>query len=359
MKLFYITRTMIPSNSAQSVQIAAMCEVFFKYVENFWLISSQNAENQNMSRAYHWKKVNLVTPFRYLEFVLKIFFLVLKEQPTHIFTRDIAVAYLFSFWKIKIVYEAHKEPRTKTARWIMRRLEKKQNFLLVTISKALKEYYIREYFFNSEKISDCHDGVFLEEYEKVRHVDKKTLRETLSLPSDKIIVMHTGSLYAGRGAELFETIVKNFQEIYFVQVGGLKEDITFWQNYYQDYPNIVFIEHQTNQRLIKYQMSADVLFYPLTYQTSTWWCCSPMKVFEYMATGVPILGSNIGSIAEVLNDENSFIFDPDNAETIVKQMKFIQQNPNVALQRASKAYENIQLSYRWEVRAQKILEFMK
>lgn len=350
---------MIPSNSAQSVQIAAMCLAFSKYVENFKLISSQSIINQDMNREYNWIKVKLVTSFRYLEFVLKIFFFILREQPTHIFTRDIVVAYVFGFWKIKIVYEAHKEPRTKTACWIMHRLKKKQNFVLVTISRALKQYYIKDYFFNNEKICDCHDGVFLNDYEKVRNIDKKTLRKSLSLPIDKIIVMHTGSLYAGRGVELFEIIVKNFSDICFVHIGGLKEDIENWRRYYQHYQNIVFVEHQESQQLIRYQMSADLLFYPLTQNTSTWWCCSPMKIFEYMATGIPILASNIGSIAEVLNEKNSFIFDPNDSETIVKQMQFILQHPDLAKYFGLMAYQDVQTNYTWEIRAKKILEFIK
>lgn len=359
MKLLYITRTMIPSESAQSVQIAAMCKTFSQYLKDFQLISSLGVANEEIKRDYKWLRVKVVTPFRYLEFVLKIFFLVLGEQPTHIFTRDIVVAYIFSFLKIKILYEAHKEPRTKTASWMIQRLKNKNNFLLVTISKALKDYYIKNYLFNSEKICDCHDGVFLHDYDKIRNIDKKLLRESLSLPRDKFIVMHTGSLYAGRGAELFEVIVKNFPEIYFVHIGGLKEDIESWRSYYQYYPNIVFIEHQKSEQLIQYQMVADLLFYPLTQNTSTWWCCSPMKIFEYMATGVPILGSNIGSISEVLSQENSFIFDPNDAETIIKQMQFILQNSNLAKERALRAYHDIKKDYRWEVRVQKILEFMK
>lgn len=359
MKFFYITRTMIPSDSAQSVQIAAMCKTFSRYVEDFQLISSHSLENQYLDRDYTWTKVKIITPFRYLEFVLRTFFLVLWEKPTHIFTRDIVVAYIFSFWRIKIVYEAHKEPRTKTAHWMIKKLKNKNNFFLVTISRALKDYYIKHYMFVSEKICDCHDGVFLDEYEKIRHYDKFFLRENLSLPRDKFIVMHTGSLYAGRGAELFEVILKNFPEIYFVHIGGLKEDIEFWRNYYHGYPNIIFIEHQKSERLIHYQMTADLLFYPLTRQTATWWCCSPMKIFEYMATGIPILGSNIGSLAEVLNEKNSFIFDPSNTDTIIKQMQTILQNPNLAKEHALKAYEDIKKHYRWKVRVQKILEFIK
>lgn len=359
MKLFYITRTMIPSDSAQSVQIAAMCKAFSCYVENFKLISSSSTVNQFLEREYQWIRIKIVTPFRYLEFVLRIFFYVIGERPTHIFTRDIVVAYIFSFWKIKIVYEAHKEPRTKTAHWMMQKLKNKNNFLLITISKALKDYYVKQYLLSSEKICDYHDGVFIDDYESVRHSEKSFLRNSLSLPEEKFIVMHTGSLYAGRGAELFEVILKNFPDIYFVHVGGLKEDIESWRSYYQRYSNIAFVEHQKSERLICYQMAADLLFYPLTQNTSTWWCCSPMKIFEYMATGIPILGSNIGSLSEVLNEENSFIFDPNNIDTIIRQIHFLLENPSIARQRALRAHDDVKKYYRWEVRVQKILEFIR
>lgn len=359
MKLFYITRVNIPSKAAQSIQINAMCQVFGELVTDFKLISPLNSENKDLSKSYLWQKIPLKTPFRYLEFVIKIFKIVLIEKPTHVFTRDIVVAFACSFLKQIVAYEAHKEPRSKIAHWLMCYIRKQWNFKLITISSALKMYYINQYNFTEIQILDCHDGVFIEQYDKYRDISKVDLRKKLGLPVDKAIVMHTGSLYAGRGAEYFEIILKNFQDYLFVQVGGTEQDILKYKVYYKSYKNIIFVQYQDNQNLIKYQMSSDLLFYPMTRKTMTYWCCSPMKVFEYMATGIPILGSSIGSVGEVLNESNCITYNPEHEQSIVDGMNFYLQNPINVNYRAQKALEEIRNQYVWKRRAKNILGFIK
>lgn len=171
--------------------------------------------------------------------------------------------------------------------------------------------------------------------------------------------MHTGSLYEGRGAELFEVIIKNFPEIYFVQVGGSKEYVDKWKKYYKSYNNFQIIGHQDNDTLIRYQMSADLLFLPMTKKNPIWWCTSPMKIFEYMATGIPILGSNIGSVGEVITEKNAIVFNPEDEDCIVNGVKFFLGNKQEVNKLAQKALEDIIQRYSWEIRGNNILEFVK
>lgn len=358
MKLYYITRVQIPSGAAQSVQISSMCEAFNKENISFKLISTLNEKNLKEKKSFSWEKIKLNTKFRYLEFVLKSLKYVYKGKPTHIYTRDIVVAYIFSFFNIKIVYEAHKEPRTKTANIIIKRLRKKDNFLLITISKALKNFYLKDYNYSNEKVFDYHDAVFIDKYDEIRKIQKSEIRKELSLPINKTIVMHTGSLYPGRGAEHFETIIKKFPNILFVQVGGTKEDIEKYKSQYKIYSNIIFIEHQNNEILIKYQISSDLLFYPMTKNTATYWCCSPMKIFEYMATGVPILSSNVGSVSEVLNNKNSIPFNPDIEETIIDGINDFLKNNNELKEKTTTALNDVREKYTWEKRVKEIIKFL-
>ncbi len=359
MKLYYITRVNIPSTAAQSVQISSMCEAFSNKKIEFKLISTLNNENINLNKIFMWDRIRLNTRFKYLEFVIKSFFKVLKEKPTHIFTRDIIVAFLLSFLNIKIVYEAHKEPKTKISELIMNFLKNKNNFKLITISYALKKYYIETYYFNEKKVFNYHDGVFIHKYDKYRDIKKETLRQELELPLDKIIVMHTGSLYKGNDALLFEKVIKNFKNILFVQVGGSIQDIKKYKEYYKLFDNIIFIEHQTNENLIKYQFCADLLFYSLTKSNQLWWCTSPLKIFEYMATGIPIICSNIGSVSEVLNENNSIPFNPEDEQSIIDAVKLFLQNKEEVNLRAKKALQDINEKYTWDKRVDNILKIIK
>ena len=115
--------------------------------------------------------------------------------------------------------------------------------------------------------------------------------------------------------------------------------------------------HQTVERVRKFQVAADVLFYISTRQSPIYWCTSPLKLFEYMASGTPIVGARIGSVCEVLNDANAFCFDPDRPETIRDALTSFESNPELAARKGAAAAEEARTSYSWHARASKIISF--
>jgi glycosyltransferase involved in cell wall biosynthesis len=359
LKLYYVTRVNVPSGAAQAVQVSSMCKQFGECVENFKLVSPLNSENENLDNDFSWDKIRLNSKFPYLEFTLKSLLKAIKEKPTHIFTRDIVVAFALSFLGIQISYEAHKDPKSKVSSFLLKYLLGNNNFKLIVISNGLRDFYIREYHCKEDQIFAYHDGVFIEKYDKYRSIPKQMIRNKLGLPEERIIIMHTGSLYPGRGAELFGSIAKGFPQILLVQVGGREGDIEKYRKIYQEYENIVFVKHQKNDDLIKYQISADLLLFPMTNKTETFWCCSPMKVFEYMATGVPILSSNVGSVSEVLNDGNSTLFDSKDGNTIVAGVEsFVKDRKNFS-KKARVALNDVREKYTWSKRVYAIIRFIE
>jgi len=184
------------------------------------------------------------------------------------------------------------------------------------------------------------------------------LRHELGLPQNKTIVMHTGSLFAGRGAELFDSVIRNFPELCFVQVGGKPVDIKNWQEHYKNYSNITFIGHQGNTTLIKYQMAADLMFLPMTKASKIWWCTSPMKLFEYMATGNPICTSRVGSLCEVVNEANSLQFDPENEQSIISAIQYFIDNREDCTKLGSLCLAEVRKDYSWQKRIDRICRFI-
>ena len=76
-----------------------------------------------------------------------------------------------------------------------------------------------------------------------------------------------------------------------------------------------------------------------------------------MASGTPILASNIGSITEVLNEKNSFLFDPENLNDLIDKIKFAQDNWQEREKRADNAFRDVK-NYTWQKRADRILKFL-
>jgi glycosyltransferase involved in cell wall biosynthesis len=145
---------------------------------------------------------------------------------------------------------------------------------------------------------------------------------------------------------------------YFVQVGGNSKDINFLKSEFKSFDNFIFIPHQDVESLIQLQLCSDALFYMITKETSTYWCCSPMKIFEYLASGKPIVASNIGSLNEILSKDVALLYDPEDRDSLQKALLKLEEGS--ANQELSKnAISLVRQKYTWVIRAQQIISFLK
>lgn len=351
--LYYITSVQIPAVNAQSVQIMANATAFNQLLgDGFNLISPKNSKNV-MGRPSWWKTITCFFKSgrcKYIEFAIRCLFLEVKDKD-FVYTRDILIAYIYAIKGCQVVYEAHQKPSGK-ASFIINIL-KKRNAKFVSISKALQSYYIARFSINERSILVAHDGVFIEDYLDNNFVDIK--KEFQIQPLQKVL-LHTGSLYKGRGAELFESILDKFNDISIVHIGGSQDNIDYWKNKINN--NRFFAKsHIPNSELIRYQKSTDYLLYPMTRETKTYWCCSPMKMFEFMASKRPIISTNVGSIKEVLNDTNSFSFEPEDELSIFRAIEECLNNESLCKTKAEAAFNDVLENYTWNRRAESIIVF--
>jgi glycosyltransferase involved in cell wall biosynthesis len=80
-----------------------------------------------------------------------------------------------------------------------------------------------------------------------------------------------------------------------------------------------------------------------------------MKLFEYMAAGVPIVASDLPSIREVLrHGENAWLVKPGEPDAIAKGIQIILENPPLANQLSRQACLDVR-DYTWRQRANRIL----
>ena len=79
-----------------------------------------------------------------------------------------------------------------------------------------------------------------------------------------------------------------------------------------------------------------------------------MKLFEYMASGRPILSSNLPVFREVLNQNNSILLNPDDVDQWVENIEELNSDPDTYTRLAIQAKHDVQ-QYTWEARAKRIL----
>lgn len=359
MKLTYVTRVNVPGRAAQSVQIEHMSRAFHSQLgDGFRLVASRapGAAPAEPGFAVDWRAVTNrpSQPLTYASFVLAG---VQAARHSPVFTRDIAAAAAVVATGGTALYELHRQPETYMARRLTRWLAGQKRAGFVSISQALADYYMREYRLAAERVIVAHDGAFPEDYARLDDAQRRALRDTLGLPQDKLLLLHTGSVYKG-GAELFGDLVAPFgDKALFVHLGGSAAELAPWRQHYAKQQNIELRTQVSRDESGKYQQLADYLVYINTRNNPLYWCTSPLKLFEYMASGVPIIGTDLGSVGEVLNEELAFCFDANDPASIRAAATRAVCNPGGATQRAAAARQAIEMDYSWHIRAERILAF--
>lgn len=351
----------MPGPAAQSVQIEHMSRAFHNQLgDGFQLVASRapGAVPAKPGFAVDWRAVTNrpSQPLTYANFVMAG---IQAARHSPIFTRDIAAAAAAVATGGTALYELHRRPETLAARRLTRWLAGQKRAGFVCISQALADYYMREYGLAAERVIVAHDGAFPEDYARLNDAQRRALRDELGLPQDRLLLLHTGSVYKG-GAELFGDLIAPFgNKALFVHLGGSAAQLAPWRQHYAKLTNIEFRTQVSRDVASKYQQLADYLVYINTHNNPLYWCTSPLKLFEYMASGVPIIGADLGSVGEVLTEELAFCFDANDPASIRAAATRAIRNPFGAAGRAAAARQAIEKEYSWHIRAERILSFAK
>ena len=143
-------------------------------------------------------------------------------------------------------------------------------------------------------------------------------------------------------------------DVEIVLMGGVDRELSDFQNKYPG-PHVHVIGYQSRKQIPEFLMSADVLVLPNSAQPKiSSHYTSPLKLFQYMASGVPIVASDLPSIREILTDESAFWFTPDDEQGLARQIGYVLSHPDEAKAKAMRAREAVK-KYTWDARARNIL----
>jgi glycosyltransferase involved in cell wall biosynthesis len=285
-----------------------------------------------------------------------------KNKFTHIFCREekllffMLVYRMVFFWKrnMSFVFEVHDlNNRDKVwYKFILARTHK-----IVVITEGLKKILV-DRGVDGAKVVVAPDAVDLEKFDI--DISKGSARQKLGIDQNKKVVLYTGSLEAWKGVDTLYKASNHFDdEVLFMVVGGRNTWVKEFEGWYPLKNNFEMLGHKDHSLIPLYLKSADILVIPNSAKveisnTAT----SPMKLFEYMASGRPIVASDIPSIREVLNPESAFLFNPDDELSLASMIRKALNNNDLGLKLALVARESVK-KYTWHARAQKILNHIK
>jgi len=369
MRICAITTSRIPSPNANSIQALKVAQALIQEGHDLTLLGFDplpEFAHQDLREFYGLQQPPNVRTFhfprRLFPYLAFLQGLRLRPQMFYTWVPQVAVMALSLGWPV--IFEAHLPPTGLFGPlWYRLFAQLPGRKRLVSVTHALYRILAEEYGvrLSSDQVVIAPNGVDLERYRDLP--TPAQARARLKLPQ-QFTVLCSGHLYAGRGVELFLELASAFPDLHFLWVGGRTKEVKYWEARRQELrlPNVTFYGFVPNHLLPMFQAAADVLLMP--YEQSigissgkidSAAVASPMKMFEYLASGRPILTSDLPVIHEVLDEKTAIFCPPAAAEAWKMALQRLREDDRLRLQLGREALRRAQ-AYTWGERTRRILQ---
>jgi len=247
---------------------------------------------------------------------------------------------------ISYYYEIHRKGTTKKSE-VFKIFLAKYATGLITISKQLADFYIK---FNKNVVV-AHDAVDFIKF----NIDiyKEAARKKINLLSEGLIFLYVGSINKIKGVDIIIRNANRFPQVDFYLVGNIDEVMHKYLEKYKT--NNIYVQGQIDNSLVPYYLkAADLLILPHVDNVQSQ---SPMKLFEYLASGTPILSSDLPNIKEVLLEGEAIFFKQSDDKDFCDSLHYFINNANKYIDNKSLRIEKAQ-KYSWENRGILISNFL-
>lgn len=297
---------------------------------------------------------------RRYDFALNVLRAARRWKADLLYTRSPQAATWAALRGLPSIFELHDIPMGAMGPWLLRRfLSAPGARRLVANTKFLANKLASDYELPKQQnfLLVAPNGVDLERYSKLP--EPAEARKQLNLP-EAFTIGYTGHLYAGRGLELMLSLAGALPDLRFLLVGGREADVQRARASAAELSNVTLTGFVPNAELPLHQAAADVLIMPYSQQVAGSSggdiapYLNPMKMFEYLASGRPIVSSDLPILREILSDENAVILPADEA-TWVRTLRELSADPARRAVLAAAALKTAR-QHTWEQRAQRLVE---
>jgi glycosyltransferase involved in cell wall biosynthesis len=180
--------------------------------------------------------------------------------------------------------------------------------------------------------------------------------------SGTIQVGYTGSLLPGRGVELMLELARACPELDVHLMGGPQDEVDRLASSSVVPPNLLIHGPRSLAESRRFQLRMDILLAPYATSVSTpggvdtarW--MSPMKLFEYMASGRAIVCSDLPVLREIVADDvTAVLVGPDDLRGWIEAVRSLASDPTRRTRLGDRAREQVGQHHTWTIRSHRIL----
>jgi len=382
MRIVYFADTQIPSRATNGIQVMRMCGAFAAAGVDVTLVHPYRFGNQpegfegDVWKFYGlegtFRRVTLPTPLtlrlsanRRLARALRLpplaAYVSLRSRPGS----SPFIAYGRSMLSLRladtarrvwrrgacraVVAELHDLPEGKAARDALSRLDG-----VVTISAELERDLVLLCPSLRGRIRVEHDGYDPMLIGPDQPSDRA--KEVIGLRPDRPLIVYTGRVTTGKGARMLVEAAAKVPHAQFLLVGKVYERDLLELGGRAG--NVTFIGFVPPAAVGRYLAAADVLVMPTHPSLPYARYSSPLKLFEYMAAGRPVVCSDLPALREVVSDgRNALLFPAGDVASLVKAISRLVEDPALAMLIADQAQRDV-VRFAWDARAERIIDWL-
>ncbi len=384
MKISYISHTRFPTEKAHGHQIARVCEALTQLQHDVTLVAPDIRRNvmQDFKKYYALRSafslvllptkdalLSKCIPGRFAFYFtmrsyrasLSVF--LTKHRSDLLYTRSPHLLSILLSTRLPVLLELHTLPRYGRRRfvWLCNRCKR-----IVCLTTPMRNELVT-WGVDPKKTIVEGDAVDLERFSALPSA--KSAKRTFNLPADAKVIGYVGSLITMDSVEkgvdlLFRAAMqlKKLQYPVFVFVVG---GPAAWCIRYRKAAlhaglteeSFHFQGHIASKRVPEAMAACDILVYPAPAKKHPYFLrdTSPLKLFEYLASGRPVVCADIPPIRDIVDASVVRFARPGSASSLAGAIRDVLDHPNDAKTRASKSLEIIR-EHTWKKRMDRIVQ---
>lgn len=382
LNLVYIQNANLPTEWAHGYQIVKTCQALAKVGAKVSLVLPRRINHERKRGLYEYYGIErsfetfwlpVIDLLSYVPFALeKVPYLIerwtfLKSLARYLralppdavcYTRDPIIAIEIKKIRpnLRVFLELHALPNPST----LSRLGSIDGFVALTswIRKRVLEQFPGS---NATVVPDAVDlGIF------DPPLSKDEARRRLSIPIEETAVVYGGrfaTMEQGKGLSSLDEAVfslkDQFPKIHLYLVGGGYEEFIRVEGR-APHTSTTCIPPVKRDILATYYRAAAALAMPFPNTPHYAYEMSPMKMFEYMASGTPIITSDLPSVRDVLDENMAILYPPDDEDRLRDALEKFLELDDEARNRMARAAKKVVIEkYTWGARAKNISDFIR
>jgi glycosyltransferase involved in cell wall biosynthesis len=382
MKILYITFENMSLHKGSVVHIKEMIAALRKLGHRVTLIGPALTKIENADCFYNTYPhvIGLKRKSYFISSVL-LFLYLLKALPRSevIYAREfyavLAVLLPHFLFKKKLVFEinglASEEQKLKGHSFIngiysfllkmAEMFAAKCSNVVVSVTSQISVHLIGHFHCRPDRIKVVQNGVNISVFYPIKDIALlKEWRKKLGIEEDEVLVVFVGNIAPWQGVDIliesaFRLLAEN-EKLKFLIVGdGLlkrtlvkKAEDSKWGN------KIIFLGMRPYEEIPFLINIADICVAPFINERNRKTGVSPLKIFEYMACGKPVVSSRIEGLEFMEKEYAGQLAEPDDVVSLAKALQDLLTNTHMRIEMGRRGFEIAREKFSWDSRAVEI-----